>query len=385
MYGYFIHTMELSQSISTEEFNKLKMSIRLFPENKGADNNRWRSLDYEESGITIVIRKSSLNEKLFLNRGKDYAIHILVNPSRLLVKSTYINKIHTRGEIFYAIQSLEKLLLDIFSGSLSNLYEYKLTRIDITKDIKGIPENLIHEYILLMRRMSLHSGYCFNTDLEKYCAEFSREDSVNIVSDSQGMEFVIYNKHRAAIDNNYDDEILGYYENTMRMELRCNRKFIKVKTKHSDGIFDEIIDIYEKMHIIVRNVFRHIFFDPDLCYVSGRLFNQIISEKCGTKKKKAYKMCHLGNLLRYSDGIKTIDDAIDEADYSDKVRSKLMYYFRSIGLSPLNMQDRNIGFLQSIQSVIEMSQPSEYEIEYLKMAYDHYGIKPFFHTKGVNG
>ena len=204
--------MELSQSIYTEEFNKLKMSIRLFPENKGADNNRWRSLDYEESGITIVIRKSSLNEKLFLNRGKDYAIHILVNPSRLLVKITYINKIHTRGEIFYAIQSLEKLLLDIFSGSLSNLYEYKLTRIDITKDIKGIPENLIHEYILLMRRMSLHSGYCFNTDLEKYCAEFSREDSVNIVSDSQGMEFVIYNKHRAAIDNNYDDEILGYYE-----------------------------------------------------------------------------------------------------------------------------------------------------------------------------
>ena len=66
MYGYFIHTMELSQNISTEEFNKLKMSIRLFPENKGADNNRWRSLDYEESGITIVIRKSSLNEKLFL-------------------------------------------------------------------------------------------------------------------------------------------------------------------------------------------------------------------------------------------------------------------------------------------------------------------------------
>ena len=61
MYGYFIHTMELSQSISTEEFNKLKMSIRLFPENKGSDNNRWRSLDYEESGITIVIRKSSLN------------------------------------------------------------------------------------------------------------------------------------------------------------------------------------------------------------------------------------------------------------------------------------------------------------------------------------
>ena len=49
------------------------------------------------------------------------------------------------------------------------------------------------------------------------------------------------------------------------------------------------------------------------------------------------------------------------------------------------MQDRNIGFLQSIQSVFEMSEPSEYEIEYLKMAYDLYGNKPFLHTKGVNG
>ena len=114
MYGYFIHTMELSQSISAEEFNKLKMSIRLFPENKGADNNRWRSVDFEESGITIVIRKSPLNEQLFLDQGKDYAIHVLINPSRLLVKGTYINKIHTRKELFYAIQSLEKLLLDFF-------------------------------------------------------------------------------------------------------------------------------------------------------------------------------------------------------------------------------------------------------------------------------
>ena len=106
-----------------------------------------------------------------------------------------------------------------------------MTRIDITKDIKGIPENLIHEYILLMRRMRLYSGYSFNTNLEKNCTEFRKEDSVNIVSDSQGIEFVIYNKHRAAIDNNYDDEILGYYEDTMRMELRCNRKFIKKENK----------------------------------------------------------------------------------------------------------------------------------------------------------
>ena len=139
------------------------------------------------------------------------------------------------------------------------------------------------------------------------------------------------------------------------------------------------------MHIIVRDVFRNIFFDPYLCYVSERLLNQIISEKCGTKKKKADKMCHFSNLLCYSEGIKRIDDAIDEEDYSPKVRSKLMYYFSSIGLSPLNMQDRNIGFLQSIESLLEMSGPSAYEIECLHKSCELTGTKPFFHTKGVNG
>ena len=56
-----------------------------------------------------------------------------------------------------------------------------------------------------------------------------------------------------------------------------------------------------------------------------------------------------------------------------------------LGLSPLNMQDRNIGFLRSIELPLEMSESSKYEIKYMKMAYDLYGIKQFFQTKGVNG
>ena len=64
----------------------------------------------------------------------------------------------------------------------------------------------------------------------------------------------------------------------------------------------------------------------------------------------------------------TIDDAISEIECSYKVKSNLLSYFDEIKLSPLNIGDRNIPFLQSLESLLEMMEPSPYEIEYFKLA-----------------
>ena len=80
----------------------------------------------------------------------------------------------------------------------------------------------------------------------------------------------------------------------------------------------------------------------------------------------------------------TIDDAISEIECSYKVKSNLLSYFDEIKLSPLNIEDRNIPFLQSLESLLEMTEPSPYEIEYFKLAAEKSDDIPFFHRKTIN-
>ena len=51
-----------------------------------------------------------------------------------------------------------------------------------------------------MRTMTLGYGCKHNTELEENTEDFRIEDSFNVVNNSQGVEFVVYNKHRAAVD-----------------------------------------------------------------------------------------------------------------------------------------------------------------------------------------
>lgn len=382
MNGYFIHTIELSKSISYNEFKKIKDISHCFPKNKGAQNYSWRSTHYKSSGIIIDIHKRTNREMFSGDYDKNYCLKLFVNPSRLIIEDTYTNKIHTFSDFYSAIIKLNDEIMSMFYKytGIRSVADFKLKRIDITKDIQNIPEHLVQEYILLARRMRHYSGYHINIKLEGKCDRFRKEDSLNLLNKSQGIEFVIYNKHRAAIDMNYKDAI-ELYADTLRMELRLNRKYIKKIIGKSQGTHLDLIFIYHKMDELAKDVFYNVFFDSSLCYVSDKLLERIIRDKYEKKFSKIIKMFKFAELVRSREG-KTIDDALTEMECSYKVEKNLLSYFEKIKLSPLNIHDKNIHFLQSLESLLGISEPSQLEKEYYKLAVKISDDIPFFHRQG---
>ncbi|MCI7804483.1 MAG: hypothetical protein MR503_05330, partial [Oscillospiraceae bacterium] len=61
-----------------------------------------------------------------------------------------------------SIDILDEKIRSIFSElipEISGIDCFNLSRVDITKDILSVPENVIHEYIRIIRQLPLHYGY----------------------------------------------------------------------------------------------------------------------------------------------------------------------------------------------------------------------------------
>ena len=186
----FIHTLELYYRDDFNEIKELTRNITLI-NMKG----KYVCTNYSSIGITIYSLPC-------MKEGRDgkgnYKLSLVVNPSRLIENDTCINRIEGFRDLSKAIDLLNGFIRRLFSPLILN--DFKLGRIDITRDIRKIPESVIQEYILLMRTMTLGYGYQKNKKLEEKTKDFRIEDSFNVLNESQGAEFVVYNKHRAAID-----------------------------------------------------------------------------------------------------------------------------------------------------------------------------------------
>ena len=257
MNTYFIHTIELYRLITYSEFTSLNKDLRKFK-----NNNEYRCLEYEKDGITILFRICTDNEKKKKGNKYGYKLIVIFNPSRLIENNTYINRIWNADVFVSSISLFNEKLKFIFENiipDISGIDDFVLSRIDITKDISAIPENVIQEYIKTIRRFPLKYGYSLNTQLEENCPAFKYENSVNIINKSSEIEFVLYNKHQATIDQKYPDEIQNYYANTWRMDLRCGRKFIKKNTKNLD-VFYSLIYFFIYKESMVKDIFYRLFF-----------------------------------------------------------------------------------------------------------------------------
>ena len=183
MNTYFIHTVELSYLLTFDEYDILNRSLRRI-NNDGS----YKCLIYAKEGIKITFRKCTENEIKRKGFHYPYKLILIVNPSRLIETGTYVNKIYNYNNFMQSLLVLNEKIRIIFSElipEITGINCFDLSRVDITKDIFGIPENVIHEYITIIRKLPLHYGYHLNYNLEEKCLSFNPENSVNIVSDSR--------------------------------------------------------------------------------------------------------------------------------------------------------------------------------------------------------
>lgn len=311
-------------------------------------------------GVEIKNRRCSDNEAC---DGKgQYKLVLVVNPSRLVKTGvencfgTNRHELNGFSDFNNAICNLNRIIGNWFEGF--SIDDFKLSRIDITKDIQGIPENIIQEYIRIMRRMVMYNGFKLNSRLENNTVGFRCEDSFNALNESKGVEFVVYNKSRAALDQNYKADDIEFYRDTLRMELRCSRRFIRKNTKKEMTTSEILAFIYSKREKFMRGTFDSLFmYGTRACFLQKGRLKKAVSFIIKGKKRRE-KMLNLINVLSRSNK-SVLSNALDRICSSDEAKSKLINYFEESGVSPLTISDTEIPFMQSISSMLEFEEVNE--------------------------
>ena len=338
----FIHTLELYYRDDFNEIKELTRNITLV-NMKG----KYVCTDYSSIGITIYSLPC-------MKEGRDgkgnYKLSLVVNPSRLIEEYTCVNRIEGYRDLEKAIDSLNCFISRLFSPLILN--DFKLGRIDITRDIRKVPGNVIREYILLMRTMTLGYGYKKNKKLEENTKGFRIDDSFNVLNKSQGAEFVVYNKHSAAKDQGYPEKVVEYYKKTMRMELRLQRRYIRNHTNYMDT--DEAIYyFYSNTNTIFKDFYSGMFkYRTDLCFVSYGWQIRLIHRSYPDSVKEQKMLNIIYSII--NDRLHA-DRFFYKTYHTKKSTTRILSPFNEIGFSPISIINDKISFMSSLDSVLGLS------------------------------
>ena len=370
--NYFIHTMEFAKPIDTEDFLYFKNSFDFMRDHSySPENERYVNCILADSGVIMTVRRCSNNE--IMTHKSAFMLEFRIDPNKLLYTGDVIRHIHDRELFKDAIDALcNKIEFLAGSRGHGDIDEYRLSRLDITRDVHGIPEKMIHEVNRMLYRLPMYEGYGHNTELEENCTDFRREDSFNAVNSSRGIEFVIYNKHQAALDNDFSDEALSFYKDTVRIELRCKKKYID---KHFKGknMRKTLLNAFDNMRESVMEIYGRLFkFPTDVCMLESKLLIKYLFERCESKKDRCRRMVTLLNGLdKYPE--ESLQAVLDSLYCSEKRQQKIKDNYEEYGVSPISVRDTTVPFIQSLDSLLEFeivtfSELDLYEIA--KMKYD---------------
>lgn len=359
MNDYFIDTFELTYKASFDEIRQLTKHMDFF---KVKDKKYYICNDRSTMGFMLKSTPCSRGERY--NENKKHKLVIRVDPDRVFRKGIKDKHIYDIETFDHMIEYMDTLLEYWFKDI--SLNDFQLTRIDITKDIHDIPEPIIREYIMLMRQMPLYSGF----KLKKYYRMpdgYLPENSFEVWNNESRLEFVVYNKHHEVMSKTkYSDEDKEYYKNTMRLEVRCNRRYFKNQTKDLTTK-EALMKIFRIREHIAEDTFRSVFhYFEDVCFLAPYWQKKYISKYNSNKTAKAAKMLWLSEKM--NDKSRPAFESILELypkSYDAKIN--LIRYFEDMGLSPIPILNRDIPYLQSVSSILGFSTVSTRDEKYYRM------------------
>lgn len=387
MNNSFVHTVEFSKRMKKEEIDILKQKMQWFPEKNGYGELRTRkSVTYIEDGIQITYKACGEMERKRESKFP-YRIDIKWNPSRTFRRNAYINTINSEQDMEKAIERLDEKIAEIFNDPelrITGINDLRLNRIDFTIDRRGIPVDIIRQVIDILWKMSRSRGFEENIKLLEHCRTFDRNSSYNIVNQSQDIEFVVYNKGKAAIDQKYPDQIQAYYRNTLRVELRCGRKFIRRHMKKGVSTKKGIRKLYADSEIFIRGVYSQLFkYSTHVSFTSLGVMEKILKKKFGKKIDKSRRYEKMNTLIHKMarKNAKNLEIELSELLLTESQKRKIIEYFGEWNLSPIILDDK-IPFLQSLDSLLGFYYAGETEKGIKQFAERHtYGKEVFYYAE----
>ena len=366
MNGYFIHTIEFKMKLEYEDYKDIKKKLKFFhPDGFISKNYQVVCNQYKKNGILLEMHKCSDYEQMSQG-GYKFRLIAIVNLSRFATQGSFINAIEDKETFIKVVNELGAFLEKEFWKCNRRYYfnDFKLHRVDVAKDRRLPSESCIRQFILLMRRIPMASGYKVDMTIEYNTPDFDVANSYNIINKSRGIEFVLYNKSHGSRVEKYNNEEQDYYTNTLRMEMKFKQKYI---TKHTKGMHtaNALLYIYDTMADSVKTIYQKMYYGGiNGCFVRENMHRHFVRTKNVGKEVRQKKMLCLMELC--IEGRNFALNEIKKRAYMDieKVYENVIKHYKEINLSPLTISNRTTLFIQSPDSLLGFEKVTKQERDY---------------------
>jgi len=282
-----------------------------------------------KNGVTVWYHKTEFKTK----------IKLIVNPSRVLGHDdlTKLWKPKPKKIIEFIVR-LDAHLDNYFNAEYG-IEDFKLTRIDFTKNVRLDDGKKVAAYIKVLHNIRKVKGFS-PKDWKDYDG-YDENASFDLEGNSNGVQFVAYDK-AAAIKNNVVDseykrkemkERLDKAKGILRLEVKLTtQKAIRRYTNESDTV-KRIIDLCNNSTEIFLDTFIRVV--PFGDFHKKDKVVKIIEESVSNKHLKR-KMLHLLELIPKKKSLYLAQKAL-----AGRNIEKIMKMFAELNVSPVTLSKRH--------------------------------------------
>jgi len=311
--------------VSSDTFHQWRDEVK---DTKNYDKESDKDFVHVKNGITVWYHQTKFKKK----------IKLIVNPSRILGADDLISLWKPKKKnIVELLNSLEEFITEYFNSEY-DLNDFRLTRIDFTKNIRLENSNEVSAYIKTLYSIKKVKG--FSPKYSRGDEWYDKDLSFDLEGNSNGIEFTAYDKH-AAIEERMKNqeykkkEIANFLEHAkgiLRLEVKLtSQKAIHGYTKEKDTV-RRLIDLLENCEHIFMNTFLRVVPFGDF-YKKDQAVSIIEGNVWDKKLKK--KMLRLLELIPIKKSLH-----LAQKEMNDRRIERVFKEFHKLNLSPVTISKR---------------------------------------------
>lgn len=322
-----IHTFELSQPLSKNQFNEVLNQIRtrgqLFHTKKGQESYTLR--DKQMPGVQIILYR--------IKKRHTYRVSIIVEPCRILGSNIPTELYHYDKESYKALKKhlnhyLEEMCIP---GKLENM---PISRCDLTCNMVFCSQDYVDAYLRILKKSCLIPKYQVDhfKNNEKKAKDPQRASQHTYCIRCKQASFLCYDKINQLEMTGRCPERLDDLA-ILRLEAQLKRPSLKrALDKRAWESNDKILKAASGQAALVISSYLNRMFS---CSGTHLRYEDAVSAIRKVKKEKRREP--MLSLLRKVSDSATLDNAARKLDVSDKKLKKLYEEFDKQGVNPITL------------------------------------------------
>ncbi len=350
---FSIHTFECEMKLTKIDYDilirKIKEDSHQYHYRFFKKENIYYCHKYQKQGLQIQIFKNPYNS--------DCRLQLIVNPQTILYPDNliWIYNMHTNplSELFQSVNAMLSFL-----GNIYCLEHFILKRIDCCVDIELQNNQMVEEYIRLLKKGNRPYGYHDNQMILKHQSKnIYKKNGIDFIN-YQGIQFSAYNKYRQLLSIKIPEEIARQAETIFRVEVKLFNKKLKEILNLNTLFFDEYVSETMLYYFISNSKNILFYYLSKVCY-NGTHYKkeQAISmiKNSHLKQKQKENCILLLEMAVLHKSVKKATDCLKEIyDFSNTKVNAILEKLEQLNINPVTIaKNRKFQNIVSIITIIE--------------------------------